>query len=150
GVRKGRLLRRGAQEVRRLSDFKRSLRAGGSSYEEVPPDALALTQSFHGAFTMLGSAPARWYEPDEGRALTYFVESTGAKSTGLDTGWAVAQAMSAWSAVDCAGLALQASGGGALSPFDQCDGRTQILFGDPFGEVDAPSNCRGVLGVGGF
>jgi hypothetical protein len=150
GTRRGRMIRRSPQEVRRLSDFQRSLRAGGLEYEEATPGALPLVQSFRGAFSMLGSTPARWYEGDEGRPIIYRVEASGAKATGLDTGWAVGQAMSAWSGVDCAGVSLEAAPGGELAPFDSCDGRTQILFGDPFHEVEPPSNCRGVLGVGGF
>lgn len=150
GARKGRLMRRSPQEVRRLAEFKESLRAGGASYDEVVPAALPLTQSVHGAFTMLGSTPARWYEADEGKPIVFTVDRDMANATGLDAEWAVRQAMDAWSNADCGGVTLQAETFGEAAPFDACDGKSQITFGDPFNEIDPPSNCRGVLGVGGF
>jgi len=150
GLRRGRLVRRSPQEVRRLRDLESSVLAGGSQYDEAAPGTLPLTQSFHGSFTTLGSSPARWYEVDEGKNIVFGYDVSDAKNTGLDAAGAVQQAISAWSSVDCAGIELKASGTGEVGPYDACDGKSEILFEDPFAEIDPPVNCRGLLGMGGF
>ena len=62
---------------------------------------------------------------------------------------AVHNAMAAWSGAGSA-LRLADAGTGTPAPFQQCDGKSTIQFNDPFGEIGAPSNCGGVLAIGGF
>jgi hypothetical protein len=107
------------------------------------------TQSFRGAFSMLGTA-ARWLEPDDGKSIVFSVDGGGGASTGLDAVWAAKQAAAAWTGVGCSSAVVQIAVGAQAAPFSACDGRSQIMFGDPFSEIDPPSNCKGVLGIGGY
>lgn len=142
----GKLKSRSPQEARRLVDFGASLRRGGIEAAAVDLGAIGFRPA--AGFITLGSTPAKWYEPEDGQPIVYHIEPDGAAASGLDADWVVRQATAAWSSLDCAGLDLQAICGGERQPSAGCDGRTQILFGDPFGEVDPPSNCAGVVGVG--
>lgn len=137
---------RSPQEARRLFEFEASLRRGG--IEAAPVDLAGTGFKPDAGFITLGGTPAKRYEAEEGQPIVYRIEPTGAAQSGLDADWIAQQAVSAWSHVECAGLDLQATGGGERLPSAGCDGRTQILFGDPFNEVDPPSHCGGVVGVG--
>jgi hypothetical protein len=102
------------------------------------------------AFTFLGPPAARWMEPDEGAPVRYAVEPGGDRSLGAAaTRAAVRQAMAAWNA---AGSSLRMTQGGeaATAPFQSCDGQSTIQFNDPFGEIGAPTNCGGILAIGGY
>jgi hypothetical protein len=61
----------------------------------------------------------------------------------------VSSAMAAWST---AGSSLTLVDGGAAvrARFQACDGQSTIQFNDPFGEIGAPTNCGGVLAIGGY
>lgn len=115
----------------------------------VAPDAAQGTR-VSDAFTFLGTPPARWVQPDRGLAVAYQVVPTGDTALGPDQSMgAVNKAMAAWSN---AGSSLRMISGVAGSParFDACDGINTIQFNDPFGEIGAPTNCAGILAIGGF
>lgn len=101
-------------------------------------------------FTYLGE-PSRWFEPDDGLPIAFAIDATGDAGIGRAASQAAAvDALAAWSQVDGAGLLLT---DGVLQeplPFAGCDGDTRVVFNDPFDEIDAPVDCRGVLGIGGW
>jgi Matrixin/Thrombospondin type 3 repeat len=102
------------------------------------------------AFTFLGPPLARWVEPDEPTAVSYLVVPTGDATLGAAPSIAaVRDAMAAWSNAGSS-LRLVNGGPGVAAPFQTCDGVSTIQFNDPFGEIGAPSNCGGVLAIGGF
>lgn len=102
------------------------------------------------AFTFLGPPAARWTEPDEGLPVSYTVDPTGDRTLGAAASLgAVSQAMAAWSSAG-SGLRMVNAGTGIPAPFQTCDGKSTIQFNDPFGEIGAPSNCGGILAIGGF
>jgi hypothetical protein len=101
-------------------------------------------------FTYLGS-PSRWFEPDDGVPVTMYIDPTGDHALGASASVAAAvDALAAWTSV--AGTSLLLSDGtlGSSERFDGCNGPNRIVFNDPFGEIDAPVDCRGVLGIGGY
>ncbi|MFI5398340.1 MAG: matrixin family metalloprotease [Candidatus Binatia bacterium] len=120
--------------------------AGGSvALPEVSPRS-----RWGAAFTFLGPPPARWIEPDQSAPVRFEVDPTGDRTLGPDASLAaVHNAMAAWNG---AGAALQLTDGGPATPapFNACDGKNTIQFNDPFDEIGAPTNCGGVLAVGGF
>lgn len=102
------------------------------------------------AFTFLGPPPARWTEPDKGAPVSYTVVPTGDHTLGAAaSSGAVRQAMAAWSAAGSS-LRMVNAGAGTPAPFQTCDGKSTIQFNDPFGEIGAPSNCGGILAIGGY
>jgi hypothetical protein len=99
-------------------------------------------------FTFLG--PARWNEADAAETVSYLVDAGGEPGIGLDaTVDATEAAMATWSNVPTAGLTLAVGGTAPARPM-ACDGVSQIVFNDPFGDVPNPSNCSGILALGGF
>jgi len=102
------------------------------------------------AFTFLGPPAARWTEPDAGLAVGYRVDRAGDAALGSKaTSLAVQRAMSALSHPDTS-LRLTDAGPATPARFQACDGVNTIQFNDPFGEIGAPSNCGGVLAIGGY
>ena len=100
-------------------------------------------------FVFLGS-PSRWFEPDSGLAVNYLIDSTGDAKLGFATSRAaVDSAFAAWTNVPTSSLIL--ADGGTTSPtaFAGC-GTNRIIFNDPNSEVTNPSNCAGVLAMGGY
>jgi len=131
--------------------------AHGSAHATSPP---SLTRSSGvrrrlpprpaSAFTYLGE-PSRWFEPDAGEVVRFFIDPTGDAVLGDDTPFfAAVDALAAWSGV--AGSALRLSDGvlGEPLPFAGCDGGNRVVFNDPFGEIDPPTGCSGVVGIGGY
>lgn len=101
-------------------------------------------------FTYLGD-PSRWFEPDSGEPVRFLVDAGGDAAFGAGvSAAAAAEALAAWSGV--AGATLSLTGGELREPlpFAGCAGDSRVVFNDPFGEIDAPVDCRGVLGVGGY
>ncbi|HJQ83341.1 MAG TPA: thrombospondin type 3 repeat-containing protein, partial [Candidatus Binatia bacterium] len=109
----------------------------------------ALTRAPVAQFTFLDSPPGRWFEPDAGLPVVYSI--AGADSAlGVDGSTsAIDGALAAWSNVSGASIVLQ-RGGPAVSAPLRCDGISQIVFDDPFDEMPRPSNCSGVLALGGY
>jgi hypothetical protein len=107
------------------------------------------------AFTLSspGGFPGRWFEADCGLPVAFSIanveETAGdaASRAGLD------QAAAAWSAIDGASLVLAAGPDTTPAPSligGTFDGRTTVLFNDPFGEVEDLVGCNGVVARGGF
>jgi hypothetical protein len=106
-------------------------------------------------FTLEGSPPARWFEPDAGAAVTYLFNPTGAPTV-VPGGArpAFVAALAAWTAVPGTSLKL-ADGGDTAS---QClnpsgpDGVNSVSHNDPCDQMPSfnSASCSGVLGLGGF
>lgn len=115
----------------------------------VPPELAGATTEVQDAYTFLGS-PSRWFEPDCGLPVNYPVDSTGDLQLGLNTSRAaVDAALAAWTNVPTASLVIQDGGLTTASAFAGC-GTNRIVFNDPFNEITDPTDCGGVLAIGGF
>ncbi len=153
---RGALVQSSGIEERPLDDFLDHLRGIVASEPPtpVPTPSVSVQPSpqsrFGAAFTLLGPPPARWTEPDAGSAVLYTIDPTGDRALGAAASFAaVHSAFAAWSGAGSA-LTLADAGPAMPAPFQACDGRSTIQFNDPFGEIGAPSNCAGVLAIGGF
>ena len=103
----------------------------------------------HESFTLLGS-PARWFEPDSGQAVAYYIDSTGDSQLGFDSSRAAVDgALAVWTNVPTSSLILVDGGTTNPGPFGQC-GISRIVFNDPGNEITNPSGCSGILAMGGF
>jgi len=92
----------------------------------------------------------RWFEPDDGQPIGYLIDATGDATLGPDVSrQAVHEGMAVWSAVPNASIELQDVGDSVPAPFAGCPDENRIVFNDPFGELDPPKECEGVLGIGG-
>lgn len=101
-------------------------------------------------FKFLG-VPSRWFEPDEGKPVRYFVDATGDATLGAPVSIAaIESAFDAWSATETSAIVLTSAGPTEPAPFSGCPDDNRIVFNDPFGEIQNPSNCRGVLALGGY
>jgi hypothetical protein len=93
---------------------------------------------------------ARWREADEGLPIEYSIDERGDRDLGYDaTGEAVEAALAAWSAAPGADILLVRGLDEPAAPL-LCDGKSQIVFGNPFGEMAKPHQCSGVLALGGY
>lgn len=105
----------------------------------------------HASFTYL-STPSRWFEPDTAEPISYLIDATGDVGLGAATSRAAMNdAFAAWTNAPGSDLAL-VDGGTLDEPmtFAGCTGGNRIVFNDPFNEVADPSNCSGVIAIGGF
>lgn len=101
-------------------------------------------------YTYLGDA-SRWFEPDEGAEVEFLVcpppESPALPSEARQ---AVDEAFRAWSSDPLSSLILAEGAMDEPMPFQSCSGPTRVVFDDPFDEVDDPSDCSGVVAIGGY
>jgi hypothetical protein len=98
--------------------------------------------------------PARWFEPDLGAPVRFFVANSEASFTTAQTNDVVDQALAAWTAVNSASIVLGRRGG-SRAPAESvaggaCDGKSIIQFNDPFEEIPDLVLCGGAVAVGGF
>lgn len=101
-------------------------------------------------FAFSGPAAARWFAPDSGQPLAFRIDPAGDAAIGPHNSIQAAKdAFQAWSNVACTALRFQVEEGVEPSPFAHCDGKSQVVFNDPFDDIGDPVNCVGVLGVGG-
>lgn len=124
--------------------------AGAARLPDTARDIPAIRNHVSDAFTFLGPPAARWQEPDAGIAIAYLVDQGGDATLGAEPSLAAVHgAMAAW---NHSGSGLHLADGGPATParFQACDGRSTIAFNDPFGEIGAPTNCGGVIAIGGF
>jgi hypothetical protein len=150
----GKLQRIAARRTRSLRALREAIRGvveeGGTPPAIVPVRALTLPHRYREHFTLIGSPPARWIEPDTGQPIGFLIDPAGDPILGaVEAVDAARQALAAWHA-DCSPLRLATAGDAEHAPFSNCDGRSQILFDDPFDEVPALIGCKGVLSTGGF
>lgn len=140
------LLRR----LRDLAHAERRTRQPLRQVTTVPTELSTLTTRFQAGYTFLGSPPARWFEPDSGQPVTYFVDSVGDDALGFANSRAAFDAgLDAWTNVTTSSLVLQDGGTTAPGLFDQC-GINRVVFNDPNQEISDPVNCSGVLAMGGY
>jgi hypothetical protein len=142
----------GAEAPQRLSAVLQRMRQGKPWPAPSRPTRrlAAPTPAVEAGFTYLG-VPSRWFEPDSGEVVRFGIDAAGDAALGADLSWAAAAAaLDAWSSVPDAALRLDAEPLQESFGFDGCDGANRIVFNDPFGEIDAPVDCRGVLGIGGY
>jgi hypothetical protein len=142
----------GTEAPQRLATVLQRMRQGKAWPAPSRPTRRAATPTPSAAagFTYLG-IPSRWFEPDQGEVVRFGIDPAGDDGLGADVSWAAAAAaLDAWSSVPDASLRLDAETLGEPFGFDGCDGGNRIVFNDPFEEIDAPVDCRGVLGVGGY
>lgn len=103
------------------------------------------------SFTYL-STPSRWFEPDDAQPISFAIDASGDAGLGATTSRAAMNdAFGAWTSVS--GSELTLTDGGSLGvpiAFAGCSGGNRIVFNDPFNEIADPSNCGGVLAIGGF
>ncbi len=92
----------------------------------------------------------RWFEPDDGQPVKYFIDRTGdAKIGATDSIAAIEAALKAWTDVPTASIVMQSAGLSDNSG-SFCDGTSKIVFNDPQNQVTDPTSCGGVLAVGGY
>lgn len=102
------------------------------------------------AFTLMDSPSGRWFEADDGTPVVYAVDPDGDPTLGPDeTFAAIDGAMAAWTNVSGASIVLARGGTATPAPLN-CDGSSQLVFGDPFHEMPNPVGCSGVLALGGY
>jgi hypothetical protein len=115
--------------------------------ELTQPNAERMTLA---GFTFMDSPNGRWKQPDNDLPVVYDVDASGDNTLGLDaTLAAVDGAMAAWTNVSGATIVLQRGDPAPPAPL-LCDGLSQIVFNDPYGEMPNPDNCSGVLALGGY
>jgi hypothetical protein len=129
----------------------RGRRRDGRVLRLAPPElAEASVREWHESFTFLGS-PSRWFEPDDGAAIGFLVDQTGDSGLGpVSSRAAIDAAFTAWSSVPSSSLRLV---DGGLTPplaYNGCTSINRVSFNDPYGEVDDPVDCAGVLAIGGY
>jgi len=136
--------------IGRLRALTQAAGTAGSAPLVLRPQELDSTPTeVHDSFTFLGS-PSRWFEPDSGQAVAYYVDSTGDSKLGFDSSRAaVDAALAAWTNVPTSNLILVDGGTTTPAAFGQCTGN-RIVFNDPYSEIPDPSGCSGVLAMGGF
>jgi hypothetical protein len=114
------------------------------------PDLTDTPTEFHDSFTFLASPPGRWFQPDSGLPVNYLVDSVGDTALGFAASRAaVDAAFAAWTDVPASNLILQDAGTTPPGTFAGC-GSNRILFNDPNNEITNPSNCSGILALGGY
>jgi hypothetical protein len=102
------------------------------------------------AFTLMDSPSGRWFEADDGEPIVYDVDPDGDPALGpSETFAAIDGAMAAWTNVSGASIVLARGGAASPAPLD-CDGQSQLVFGDPYNEMPNPVSCSGVLALGGY
>src|SRR5262249_34762305 len=142
-------------ETRRLLPFVKRLRelaraAAPTLPQEpilsTPPELTTAATEFHENFPLL-SGPARWFEPDSGQPVNYFIDSTGDNALGFATSRAAAdQALAAWTDVPTSSLILRDGGTTAPIKLNDCDNTTtRIVFNDPWAQIPDPTNSTALL-----
>ncbi len=93
--------------------------------------------------------PVRWFEPDDGIPIRYFIDSTGDETLGVEVSFqAVEDGLAAWNAVESSAAVLESAGPTDPAPLSGCPDDNRIVFNDPFFEIQNPSSCRGILALG--
>lgn len=102
-----------------------------SSGDEIAPDFILI------------APPARWFEPDTGEIVHYWVNTEGAPSAQIVDD--VSAATNAWSSVP--GCALRLNNDGATGA---CySGQNTVVFNNCDGQFSPSPSCGGILALGG-
>jgi hypothetical protein len=132
-----------------LQTLRSHIGSGGGGATLPAPSAVSGSR-WQAHFTFSGPPALRWFDSDDGNPVIYHVDANGAARLGDESSSAAADAaLAAWEAPACTDLELSRGEAAVQAPFGACDGRSQILFNDPFGEVADPIDCVGVLAIGG-
>lgn len=140
--------------ARRLEDLRQDIRRqawrrpAGKAVLDAPPMVTAAATEAAPEFSFF-NPPGRWFLPDLNQAVPFKMNSQGqpgAPTGGLEQFRA---ALGAWSAVAGSSLRL-ADGGFTTADTRSWDGVNAVIFGDRAGEMDEPTNCSGVLAMGGY
>lgn len=133
--------------LKRLEDVRQRRPRAVHTLASVPVQGRFIRPRF--AFS--GPVAARWFAPDSGEPINFRIDSAGDAAIGPHNSIQAAKdALQAWSNVACTALRFETEDGVQPNPFAQCDGKSQILFNDPFDDIADPVNCVGVLGIGGI
>ncbi|GIW45290.1 MAG: hypothetical protein KatS3mg077_2572 [Candidatus Binatia bacterium] len=140
--------------VRPLSDVIAEAQNAFAARGQAPPPvdiAPPAEEDFEvsAPFTLLGNG--RWFQPDTGTPVSFSWDARGLAILGpAATQEAILAAMGAWNAVAGSHLVLDLASPMEPQPFKGCAGQTGITFDDPFQEIANPTDCRGILAVGGY
>jgi len=138
------------KRVQQLARAERRVRRSDDPIVSVPSELTDTPTRFQDAFTFLSNPPARWFQPDSGQAVGFYMDYTGDRTLGFtSTLTAINSSLAAWSTVPTSSLVLQNFGTTAAAPFSPCD-MNRITFNDPYNEITDPSGCSGILAVGGY
>src|SRR4030095_7156017 len=114
-----------------------------------PPEYARLRLESRPSFVLLNPF-SRWFEVDIGSPINYAIDTTGDAGLGLLISRAAVNAgMGRWTSLPSL-IELHDTGDTGPAPFVGCPGDNRIVFNDPFGELDNPVGCRGILEIGGF
>jgi len=141
-----------------VSEVSDALAASG---EDAGLQELALSSSAEAQphFAPLSAtAPTRWTQSDSGTPVAVHVDPTGNPLGGdLAAAVEIARALDAWNGVPESRLELTLGNttydypaNHASSPASDYTGVNVVLFDDPYDDISDPSNCSGVLAVGGY
>jgi len=153
----------GAASVRpdtaKLEDVIARIRAGASAAGDSgysapvvwrPAELDHIAGQYQASFSYL-SSPARWWEPKNGLPVTFLIDPTGDAKIGSSASInAIHQAFAAWSSITSTMLHLDEAGTTPQQPYAGCGGGSRIIFGDPYNEITDPTNCGGILAIGGY
>lgn len=140
------LLRR----LRRQAHLERLANRPVRPLTPVPEELSNPGTRFQAAYTFMTNPPSRWFQPDRGQPVVYYVDSTGDPKLGSAASQAaIDAALAAWSNVATSNLVLQDGGLTSPAAFGPCD-MNRIVFNDPFNEITNPSSCSGILAIGGY
>jgi hypothetical protein len=146
--------RQAAGGPRKLGEFRSWLRrvprrpGRGAAPITTPKVAVGAVTQEQESFTFLGT-PSRWFEPDSGQAVGIFMNEAGeprAPGRGFDQ---VRAGYEAWNRAPGSAFRFRDAGFTTAAGF-RYDGVSTVSFGDPDGNIDPPSGCRGTLAIGGY
>jgi hypothetical protein len=140
-----------AAEIRRLDDVAATAQALGDPGSTVGGGAGTPTTS---EFTFLGSPPGRWFEADHDVPILFAVANADTALGPTTSNAVIDDSIGAWTDVSTASIDLRRGASTSAAPSvagGTCDGKSVVMFNDPFGEIPPLSNgCFGVLAIGGF
>lgn len=138
------------KRLHELAGNERRTRPQADPVVPVPDELASTSTRFQEAFTFSGSPAARWFQPDTGQPVNYYIDYNGDRTLGFATTQAaIDAAFSAWSSVPTSSLVLRDAGTTSPGLFSPCD-VNRITFNDPYREIADPSGCSGILAVGGY
>jgi len=127
--------------------WRSSRRSRGSLGQRRPAVAAATTQEAE-TFTFL-NPPARWFEPDSGIPITVMTNRAGEPAAPGGGFEQVREALAAWTIGPESSLVLR-DGGLTDAVGLRYDGVNSVSFRDPLNQIQPPSQCGGVLAIGGY
>jgi hypothetical protein len=140
-------------ETRRLDEVIATVQAMNDPGSAVASEQDTAATPISARFTMLGSPPGRWFQPDNGQPVRLALANFDTKLGQAASNAIIDAALRAWTDVPAADIVLQRAGQASTGPSIAkgiCDGRSVMQFNDPSSEIPALNQCSGVLAIGGF